>query len=179
VSDNVAAQGEHDRMCPVYVAMPENQCGYCHLIARVREDERANLYTMGQLADRFEESYEEGRKEGYARGLIEGDSGGRREGYRSGYAAGKDAVMTDSYAQAVAVGQRDERERWEAEGPWFKSVVHQCCEDKETAYAKGYAAALDAATEAVALLLRSWGRVTDPEAEDMILDAIAALRGES
>ena len=72
-------------MCPVYVAMPENQCGYCHLIARVREDERANLYTMGQLADRCEESYEEGREEGYARGLIEGDSGGRREGYRIGY----------------------------------------------------------------------------------------------
>ena len=85
MSDNVAAQGEHDRMCPGYVAMPENQCGYCHLIARVREDERANLYTMGQLADRCEESYEEGREEGYARGLIEGDSGGRREGYRIGY----------------------------------------------------------------------------------------------
>ena len=112
MSDNVAAQGEHDRMCPVCVPMPENQCGYCHLIARVREDERANLYTMGQLADRFEESYAEGRKEGYARGLIEGDHGGRREGYRSGYAAGKDAVMTDSYAQAVAEGQRDEREKW-------------------------------------------------------------------
>jgi hypothetical protein len=55
------------------------------LIARVRADERANLYTMGQLADRCEESHEEGRKEGYARGLIEGDSGGRREGYRIGY----------------------------------------------------------------------------------------------
>ena len=115
MSDNVAAQGEHDRMCPVCVPMPENQCGYCHLIARVREDERANLYTMGQLADRFEESYAEGRKEGYARGLIEGDHGGRREGYRSGYAAGKDAVMTDSYAQAVAEGQRDERERLQQE----------------------------------------------------------------
>ena len=48
-------------------------------------------------------------------------------GYNKGHAAG------------VEQGQRDERERWEAEGPWFKSVVHQCCEDKETAYAKGRA----------------------------------------
>lgn len=68
-------------MCPVYVAMPENQCGYCHLIARVREDEWSKSYAaMGQLADRCEESYEEGRKEGYARGLIEGDHGGHDSG---------------------------------------------------------------------------------------------------
>ena len=99
---------KHDPMCPM--TTPDGYLCCCNLIARVREDERANLYTMGQLADRCEESYEEGRKEGYARGLIEGDHGGRREGYRSGYAAGKDAVMTDSYAQAVAEGQRDERE---------------------------------------------------------------------
>lgn len=96
-------------MCPVYVPMPENQCGYCHLIARVREDERANLYTMGQLADRCEESYEEGRKEGYARGLIEGDSGGRREGYRIGYdtawslsAAEIERQTLDAATEAVA-----------------------------------------------------------------------------
>ena len=36
----------------------------------------------------------------------------------------------------------------EADGPWFRSVVHQCCEDKQTAYAAG----LDAAREAVAAL---------------------------
>jgi len=30
----------HDSLCPVYVAMPENQCGYCRLIARARADER-------------------------------------------------------------------------------------------------------------------------------------------
>jgi hypothetical protein len=33
----------------------------------------------------------------------------------------------------------------EADGPWFRSIVHQCCEDKQTAYTAG----LDAAREAV------------------------------
>ena len=36
----------------------------------------------------------------------------------------------------------------EADGPWFRSVVHDCCVDKQTAYAAG----LDAAREAVAAL---------------------------
>jgi len=31
---------KHDPLCPVYVELPENQCGYCHLISRVRADER-------------------------------------------------------------------------------------------------------------------------------------------
>lgn len=78
----------HDRLCPnrrPTVAFPNSACSGCRAVVAARA-------------------------EGYARGLIEGDHGGRREGYRSGYAAGKDAVMTASYAQAVAVGQRDERE---------------------------------------------------------------------
>lgn len=37
------------------------------------------------------------------------------------------------------------RDEIAADGPWFRSVVHQCCEDKQTAYAAG----LDAAREAV------------------------------
>ena len=79
----------HDPLCPnrrPTVAFPNSACSGCRAVVAARA-------------------------EGYARGLIEGDHGGRREGYRSGYAAGKDAVMTASYAQAVAVGQRDERER--------------------------------------------------------------------
>jgi len=46
--------------------------------------------------------------------------------------------------QLRACEQRVLAER-EADGPWFRSVVHQCCEDKQTAYAAG----LDAAREAV------------------------------
>jgi hypothetical protein len=79
----------HDRLCPnrrPTVAFPNSACSGCRAVVAARA-------------------------EGYARGLIEGDHGGRREGYRSGYDAGRDAVMTDSYAQAVAVGQRDERDR--------------------------------------------------------------------
>lgn len=78
----------HDRLCPnrrPAIAFPNSACSGCRAVVAARA-------------------------EGYARGLIEGDHGGRREGYRSGYAAGKDAVMTASYAQAVAEGQRDERE---------------------------------------------------------------------
>lgn len=90
------------------------------LIARVREDERNQC--IADAADVIGEQahghYMDGYKVGYARGLIEGDHGGRREGYRIGYAAGKDAVMTDSYAQAVAAGQRDERD---------KHHTHYCC----------------------------------------------------
>ena len=80
----------HDPLCPnrrPTIAFPNSACSGCRAVVAARA-------------------------EGYARGLIEGDHGGRREGYRSGYAAGKDAVMTDSYAQAVAEGQRDEREKW-------------------------------------------------------------------
>ena len=79
----------HDPLCPnrrPAIAFPNSACSGCRAVVAARA-------------------------EGYARGLIEGDSGGRREGYRSGYDAGKDAVMTASYAQAVAGGQRDERER--------------------------------------------------------------------
>lgn len=79
----------HDQLCPnrrPTIAFPNSACSGCRAVVAARA-------------------------EGYARGLIEGDHGGRREGYRSGYDAGKDAVMTDSYAQAVAVGQRDEQKR--------------------------------------------------------------------
>lgn len=40
----------------------------------------------------------------------------------------------------------------EADGPWFRSVVHDCCVDKQTAYAAG----LDAAREAVAASWTGW-----------------------
>ena len=56
--------------------------------------------------------YMDGYKMGYAKGIIEGDSGGRKEGYRAGYAAGKDAVMTSSYEQAVAEGEREALSKW-------------------------------------------------------------------
>ena len=90
----------HDRLCPnrrPAIAFPNSACSGCRAVVAARA-------------------------EGYARGLIEGDHGGRREGYRSGYAAGKDAVMTASYAQAVAEGQRDEREACIAE-------IHDWCQD--------------------------------------------------
>lgn len=58
----------------------------------------------------------------------------------------------------------------EADGPWFRSVVHQCCEDKQTAYA----AALDAAEEAVRAALGADER--NLHAELTALAAIDALR---
>jgi hypothetical protein len=101
----------HDRLCPnrrPTVAFPNSACSGCRAVVAARA-------------------------EGYARGLIEGDHGGRREGYRSGYAAGKDAVMTASYAQAVAEGQRDEREANDDE--WQRT--------RDTIYQQGYSAAMD------------------------------------
>ena len=59
-----------------------------------------------------------------------------------------------------------------ADGPWFRSVVHQCCEDKQTAYV----AALDAAEEAVRAALGADER--NLHAELTALAAIDALRGE-
>ena len=61
----------------------------------------------------------------------------------------------------------------EADGPWFRSVAHQCCEDKQTAYA----AALDAAEEAVRAALEADER--NLHAELTALAAIDALRRES
>ena len=110
---------------------PGQTCPYCTdalaaidalpaLLAAVRAEEREAMadYWGNRSFDHFRDGLEQGRKEGYAKGLIEGDHGGRREGYRSGYAAGRDAVMTDSYAQAVAKGQRDEREESLGVGRW-------------------------------------------------------------
>lgn len=80
----------HDPLCPnrrPTVAFPNSACSGCRAVVAARA-------------------------EGYARGLIEGDHGGRREGYRSGYAAGKDAVMTFSYGQAVAEGEREALSKW-------------------------------------------------------------------
>ena len=72
VSDNAAAQGEHDRMCPVYVAMPENQCGYCHLIARVREDERQRVTSDFAEYLRHMEEWQAGYSKGHAAGVEQG-----------------------------------------------------------------------------------------------------------
>ena len=55
----------------------------------------------------------------------------------------------------------------EADGPWFRSVVHDCCIDKQTAYAAGLDAAREA-VERVSSLLQPLGPA---------LAAIDALRG--
>ena len=49
------------------------------------------------------------------------------------------------YCDMIAACEQRVLAEREADGPWFRSVVHQCCEDKQTAYAAG----LDAAREAV------------------------------
>ena len=83
----------------------------------VREQyERGAADKAAELQDYYGEQahghYMDGYKMGYAKGIIEGDSGGRKEGYRAGYAAGKDAVMTSSYEQAVAEGEREALSKW-------------------------------------------------------------------
>ena len=62
----------------------------------------------------------------------------------------------------------------EADGPWFRSVVHDCCIDKQTAYAAG----LDAAREAVAGLRSAiYNTATGPAVwREDTLAAIDALR---
>ena len=67
----------------------------------------------------------------------------------------------------------------EADGPWFRSVVHDCCVDKQTAYADG----LDAARGAIEALRGCLG--TDDNGDGTVwvekadaLDAIDALRGD-
>lgn len=62
------------------------------------------------------------------------------------------------------------RDEIAADGPWFRSVVHKCCEDKQTAYA----AALDAAEEAVRAALGADER--NLHAELTALAAIDALK---
>ena len=53
------------------------------------------------------------------------------------------------YCDMIAACEQRVLAEREADGPWFRSVVHQCCEDKQTAYAAG----LDAAREAVASMV--------------------------
>lgn len=77
-----------------------------------------------------------------------------------------------SYADHVAALRACEaRMRAEERAKW-SDLAHDN-------WQSGWEEGLDAAREAVAALLRSWGRVTDPEAEDVILAAIDALKGES
>ena len=73
------------------------------------------------------------------------------------------------------------RDEIAADGPWFKSVVHQCCFDTYTAYADG----LDAAREAVEIVPPSlYSYRPDESLRDVgiwksnVLAAIDALREE-
>lgn len=66
------------------------------------------------------------------------------------------------------------RDEIAADGPWFRSVVHQCCEDKHTAYAAGVQAARDAVAAEMDAAINVCGECTD-----VALAAIDALRGES
>ena len=75
------------------------------------------------------------------------------------------------------------RAEWEAEGPWFKSVVHQCCEDKQTAFADGIKAARKA-VEAIPAPYRVKGQYETygphhegkSDMKDLCISAIDALR---
>ena len=71
------------------------------------------------------------------------------------------------------------REEREADGPWFRSVVHDCCVDKQTAYAGGVQAARDAVAA-----IPHWDEDSSESLfracdKDDALAAIDALRGES
>lgn len=84
---------------------------------------------------------------------------------------------------ALCACEQRVRDEIAADGPWFRSVVHKCCEDKQTAYAAG----LDAAREAVAGMNLPSGITylvgTDRrDLAEMVrraaLDLIDALRGQ-
>ena len=62
-----------------------------------------------------------------------------------------------------------------ADGPWFRSVVHQCCEDKQTAYAAGLDASREAVEVAVTDALEALDPL-DPQTVSRVLAAIDALR---
>lgn len=53
------------------------------------------------------------------------------------------------YCDMIAACEQRVLAEREAHGPWFRSVVHDCCVDKQTAYAAG----LDAEREAVASMV--------------------------
>jgi NCAIR mutase (PurE)-related protein len=67
---------------------------------------------------------------------------------------------------AYADGQRDEREKWEANGPYFTSVVHACCEERER---------IRKAVEAL-METAHWRLLTREEAEAAVL---AVIDGEA
>jgi hypothetical protein len=93
----------HASQCPCRNLVNHGECPRC--ICGYDDTD----YYYGEQAQGH---YNDGYKMGYAKGLIEGDSGGRKEGFRAGYAAGKDAVMTSSYEQAVAEGEREALSKW-------------------------------------------------------------------
>ena len=108
-----------DHLAAVAAARTEEQqrINSMLVVDYVREQyERGAADKAAELQDYYGEQahghYMDGYKMGYAKGIIEGDSGGRKEGYRAGYAAGKDAVMTSSYEQAVAEGEREALSKW-------------------------------------------------------------------
>ena len=78
--------------------------------------------------------------------------------------------MRDCICEDLRACEQRVRDEIAADGPWFRSVVHQCCEDKQTAYAT----ALDAAEEAVRAALGADER--NLHAELTALAAIDALK---
>lgn len=81
-----------------------------------------------------------------------------------------DLVRKEIYAK----GRQDEAAKREADGPWFRSVVHECCERVQTERA---AALRDAVVVANGQRLKFKARDWD-DAIDAVIDAIEALGDE-
>lgn len=130
----------------------------CVTIAAVRADERADAVgSPASIDERLAAAYKRGQQDAHAEFLTPAA-----------------LAATGPEDPRYAKGQRDAREQWEADGPWFKSVVHQCCEDKETAYATGRAEALTEARDVVIAYANE--RLVHTEHPNMSEDITAALR---
>ena len=81
-------------------------------------------------------------------------------------------TMTPCRCVLIARVRADEREKWEAEGPWFKTVVHQCCEDAEAIRADER----EAAAQRVEALRNHWNGQHDVV---QLNAAVSAVRGDS
>ena len=74
--------------------------------------------------------------------ICTGNSGGHIPRWMVGHACV--ACKKPCICSALRACEQRVRDEIAADGPWFRSVVHQCCEDKHTAYAAGVQAARDA-----------------------------------
>lgn len=82
-----------------------------------------------------------------------------------------DPLAADCCCARLSACEQRVRDEIAADGPWFRSVVHQCCEDKQTSYAAGLAAAHDAVA---GMVIETVGN--SAATVDQALAAIDALR---